>query len=146
MLDIIHFLLQLVRLVITLTLAMADNQPPASSPLANDAELRASSSHEKQTPAKEGGPRSRAERVHEFHGSEGYIIDIGSEDGLATAGIKLAEDGRTVLIPQPSDDGNDPLNWTWSKKHLILFVVSFASFLPDYGSATGAVTLIPQAA
>ncbi|KAK3906149.1 putative transporter mfs2 [Staphylotrichum tortipilum] len=125
---------------------MADGQTLASSPAAaNDAELRASSSHEKQSPTKESGPLSRPERVHEFREAEGYIIDIGSEDGLATAGLKLAEDGRTVLIPQPSDDGNDPLNWTWSKKHLILFVVSFASFLPDYGSATGAVTLIPQA-
>jgi hypothetical protein len=69
------------------------------------------------------------------------------------------------LIPQPSDDPNDPLNWSQTKKNIILGVVSFtgmlirstapidiqklnndAALLPDYGSATGAVTLIPQAA
>ncbi|KAL2117370.1 hypothetical protein VTJ04DRAFT_9538 [Mycothermus thermophilus] len=88
---------------------------------------------------------SKTERVHEFDESEGYVIDVESADAANARGLKLARDGHTVLIPQPSDDVNDPLNWTWAKKHLILFVVSFASFLPDYGSATGAVTLIPQA-
>lgn len=57
--------------------------------------------------------------------------------------LKTSEDGH-ILYPQPSDDPNDPLNWSWRKKHLILFVISATSFLPDYGSATGAVTLIPQ--
>lgn len=90
--------------------------------------------------------QTRAERVHVFHESEGYIVDIRAGDAADTSGLKLAKDGHTVLIPQPSDDKKDPLNWTWAKKHLILFVVSIASFLPDYGSATGAVVLIPQAA
>lgn len=60
--------------------------------------------------------------------------------------LKTAKDNHTVLIPQPSDDPRDPLNWSPVKKHVILFIISFAAFLPDYGSATGAVTLIPQAA
>ncbi|KAK4167479.1 putative permease of the major facilitator superfamily [Cladorrhinum sp. PSN259] len=77
--------------------------------------------------------------------TEGYIIEVSDGDGANASGLKLAKDGHTVLIPQPSDDRNDPLNWTWKKKHLILFVVSWVSFLPDYGSATGAVALIPQA-
>lgn len=78
---------------------------------------------------------------HEFHESEGYVIDD-SEEG---EGVRYAEDGHTRLIPQPSDDPNDPLNWSWRKKHLILLVVAAAAFLPDYGSATGAVTLEAQA-
>lgn len=89
--------------------------------------------------------RGKAERVHEFREAEGYVVDIGTEDAIDSSGLKLARDEHTVLIPQPSDDTNDPLNWTWIKKHLILFVVSIVSFLPDYGSATGAVTLEPQA-
>ena len=84
--------------------------------------------------------------LHEFRETEGYVIEVSDGDGANASGLKLAEDGHTVLIPQPSDDGNDPLNWSWTRKHLILFAVSWASFLPDYGSATGAVTLIPQAA
>ena len=53
---------------------------------------------------------------------------------------------KTNSIPQPSDDPQDPLNWSWLRKHAVLFTISAAAFLPDYGSAAGAVTLIPQAA
>lgn len=78
----------------------------------------------------------------------GYILDV---EVLKTItphwqDYQLAADGKTVLIPQPSQDSNDPLNWTPVKKHIILFVVSATAFLPDYGSATGAVTLLPQSA
>ena len=62
-----------------------------------------------------------------------------------TENLKLSHDGKNVLIPQPSDDPNDPLNWSAAKKAVILAVITAASFLPDYGSATGAVELIPQA-
>lgn len=62
------------------------------------------------------------------------------------ASYKLAPDQRTVLIPQPSSDVNDPLNWSYLRKHAILLVVAATAFLPDYGSAVGAVTLIPQSA
>jgi hypothetical protein len=84
----------------------------------------------------------KAEQLHEFHETEGYIID---SEGGADGGYKHAKDGHTRLIPQPSDDENDPLNWSWRKKNLILFIVSLTAFLPDYGSATGAVTLMAQA-
>lgn len=43
--------------------------------------------------------------------------------------LKLASDGRTVLIPQPSDDPKDPLNWSWAKKHLVLLSLVFASLV-----------------
>jgi hypothetical protein len=80
--------------------------------------------------------------VQKFEAAEGYTADVDDEHrGI----LKTAKDGHTVLIPQPSDDIRDPLNWSPVKKHVILFVISFAAFLPDYGSATGAVTLIPQA-
>jgi len=74
---------------------------------------------------------------------EGYVLDV--KNVHSSKDLKLAPDGHTVLIPQPSDDPHDPLNWTHYKKHLILFVISACSFLPDYGSATGAVTLLIQA-
>lgn len=72
-----------------------------------------------------------------------YVLDatrIHSDEQL-----KTSRDGHNVLIPQPSKDQNDPLNWSQTKKNVILFVISATAFLPDYGSATGAVTLIPQA-
>lgn len=87
------------------------------------------------------------DELHEFRENDGYIIDAENSDGSPSdTGVKLAADGHTRLIPQPSDDPKDPLNWSWRKKHAILFIIAAAAFLPDYGSATGAVTLIPQAA
>jgi hypothetical protein len=95
---------------------------------------------------------------------EGYVLDA-QAGNASTRNLKTTKDGKTILIPQPSDDPNDPLNWSQTKKNIILGVVSAtgmflrsitpiyvqklshdAALLPDYGSATGAVTLIPQAA
>lgn len=58
--------------------------------------------------------------------------------------LKLAKDGHTVLIPQPTDDPNDPLNWSWSRKHLMLAVVSSTAFLGDYGSGAGIPLIVLQ--
>lgn len=81
-----------------------------------------------------------AQDLHEFNEREGYVVtDAGHTE------LKRAPDGKTILLPQPSDDPNDPLNWSWFRKHLILIIISMTAFLPDYGSATGAVTLLPQA-
>lgn len=86
---------------------------------------------------------SQEDEIHEFKESVGYEVNVDSAEG--NDAIKLANDGQTRLIPQPSEDPADPLNWSQRKKNLILFVVAFAALLPDYGSATGAVSLIPQA-
>ncbi|KAK9773315.1 hypothetical protein SCAR479_10044 [Seiridium cardinale] len=86
---------------------------------------------------------SRERELHEYKDDEGYDVNI--EEGTSGA-LKLAKDGRTKLIPQPSDDPSDPLNWSSRKKNLCLLIVAFTALLPDYGSATGAVTLLPQAA
>lgn len=78
---------------------------------------------------------------------EGYVLDAEKfqAEHATDARLKLAEDQKTILIPQPSDDPEDTLNWSQTKKHVALLVISACAFLPDYGSATGAVTLIPQA-
>jgi hypothetical protein len=89
--------------------------------------------HEKDVPE----PRAieNLADLHEFNEREGYVItDTEHQD------LKRARDGHTILLPQPSDDKNDPLNWSWTKKHTILIIISMTAFLPDYGSATGAVS------
>ena len=50
---------------------------------------------------------------------------------------------QTILVPQPSDDRDDPLNWSWGTKHLILLTVSTSAFLADFqaGAGTPCVTL-----
>ena len=80
---------------------------------------------------------------------EGYVLD---EEQLRralripdSAAIKTAPDGKTVLIPQPSEDPQDPLNWPSWKKTMILYIVTLVAFTGDYGSAIGGVTLLPQA-
>ena len=79
-----------------------------------------------------------------YKDSKGYILDVNQlGPNIST---KTAPDGQTVLIPQPNDSSDDPLNWSQAKKHTVLAVIIACTFLPDYGSATGAVTLIPQAA
>lgn len=50
----------------------------------------------------------------------------------ADSSLKVAKDGMTILIPQPSDDPADPLNWTWKKKHLVLFSLVFASLVSAF--------------
>ena len=60
-------------------------------------------------------------------------------------GLQTAHDGKTILIPQPSSDPNDPLNWSGLKKHVTLMVITVVAFLPDFGSSMGIVALLPQA-
>lgn len=86
-------------------------------------------------------PRGQVQ-VREYTQTEGYKVDV---EGGDAAGYKLAADGHTKLIPQPSSDPADPLNWSSFTKHVMLMIVSCAAFLPDYGAATGAVTLLAQA-
>lgn len=51
----------------------------------------------------------------------------GSPDG-GNANLKYSEDG-VLLIPQPSDDPDDPLNWPNWRKHMALAALSFGSFV-----------------
>ncbi|CAD0100111.1 unnamed protein product [Aureobasidium mustum] len=97
---------------------------------------------------KQGVERTEFVEKRDLHGyddSEGYLAEVNTHEAQ-TQPIKTTKDGHVVLIPQPSDSPQDTLNWSKVKKHVVLLVVSFAALLPDYGSATGAVTLIPQAA
>jgi hypothetical protein len=73
----------------------------------------------------------------------GYVLDA-SAFAPSEHPLKTASDGHTLLIPQPSEDPNDPLNWSSTKKHLFLFIIAVAAFLPDYGSSTGAITNLVQ--
>jgi hypothetical protein len=92
-------------------------------------------------------PPSEEPDLDEIGEVNGYIVDVSLiKDKSLVERLKLSPDGKTILIPQPSDDPYDPLNWSWFRKHLTLIIISLTAFLPDYGSATGAVTLIPQAA
>lgn len=63
------------------------------------------------------------DRYSEGHGDM-QVFRTSDSDNL-----KLAKDGKTVLIPQPSDDSEDVLNWPMSKKYSVLASLVFASLV-----------------
>ncbi|KAI1800781.1 MFS general substrate transporter [Daldinia bambusicola] len=48
-----------------------------------------------------------------------------SFDAASTADLK--KDGDIILVPQPSDSPNDPLNWSMVQKNSIMFILAFSS-------------------
>ncbi|OAP54871.1 hypothetical protein AYL99_10571 [Fonsecaea erecta] len=80
--------------------------------------------------------------------TDGYLLDeakIREKLGLAPdVALKKSSDGK-VLIPQPTEDPEDPLNWPSWKKAAILLVIAVNAATSDYSAATGASALIPQA-
>ena len=89
-------------------------------------------------------PEDASLQVDEKTGArQGYALDV--ERYSAASKIKTASDGRTVLIPQPSDSSDDPLNWSAKRKAIMLGIVAFIGFLPDFGAGVSIVAIIPQA-
>lgn len=78
--------------------------------------------------------------------TEGYVVDASEYGPEKLARLKTTADGQKVLIPQPSDSPDDPLNWDSRKKYITLAIISLLTGLPDFISAAGGVTIIPQAA
>ena len=60
---------------------------------------------------------------------EGYVLDA-QAGNASSRHLKTTKDGSTILIPQPSSDPNDPLNWSQTKKNVILAVISFTGLFP----------------
>ncbi|KAF1808393.1 MFS general substrate transporter [Eremomyces bilateralis CBS 781.70] len=59
--------------------------------------------------------------------------------------LKTAKDGKTVLIPQPSNDPEDPLNWSWTKKHAVFLALIPGCLLTDWVITWGATLFEQQA-
>ena len=115
---------------------MAD---PKAINVANDRELNSQ-------PSSEDGKHSDLFEVEKgVHGGNLYDEgDTGSGIRVVNDGrtnLKTTEDGKTILIPQPSDDPADPLNWSWGKKHLVLLTLFLPALFTDFGMTWG--TSIP---
>ena len=59
--------------------------------------------------------------------------------------LKKTPDGRTILIPQPTDDPLQSLNWSWRKKHTVLFALTYCTLMTDMSSAWSIPLVITQA-
>lgn len=51
---------------------------------------------------------------------------------------------QTVLVPQPSDDPMDPLNWSSGKKHMTLFIVVLSGFLCELSAGVANPAIFQQ--
>lgn len=73
-----------------------------------------------------------------------YILDpqeAKEEFGEEVASrLKLSDDGRFVLWPQPIGP-DDPQAWTEGKKRLTLLIASLAAIVPDFSSGVGVAAL-----
>ena len=74
---------------------------------------------------------------------EGYVVDPRIYPDNA-AGLKTSADGQYVLIPQPLDTPDDPLNWSQRKKWMTVWILAYIAFLADYTGGTAIITVIPQ--
>ncbi|KDQ60318.1 hypothetical protein JAAARDRAFT_602778 [Jaapia argillacea MUCL 33604] len=59
--------------------------------------------------------------------------------------LKLTADGTKVLWPQPSDDPEDPQNWSDYRKSVQLFIVTLAAIVPDFDSGVGIASIFALA-
>lgn len=88
-------------------------------------------------------PDLRSIEIHEEREAlEGYIVDPSRYPNHA-AGLKTSNDGF-VLIPQPLDSSQDPLNWSFRKKWAIVAIIAYIAALADYTGGTAIITIIPQ--
>ncbi|GAA5936907.1 hypothetical protein JCM3775_002741 [Rhodotorula graminis] len=60
--------------------------------------------------------------------------------------LKTNSDGTKILWPQPSDDPNDPQNWSSRQKSLQLLILTMSAFVPDFNSGLGIASLFNLAA
>lgn len=78
-----------------------------------------------------------------------YALDeavLKQQLGLPPHAVLKKDSTGRVLIPQPSDDPRDPLNWSVWQKRMVLIMLGIAAFTCDYSAATGASALLAQAA
>lgn len=73
----------------------------------------------------------------------GYVVDPSRYPDNA-ARLKTSADGRYVLIPQPLDTPDDPLNWSSRRKWALVAIMAYIAFLADYTGGTAIITVIPQ--
>ncbi|KAI0698164.1 MFS general substrate transporter [Cytidiella melzeri] len=59
--------------------------------------------------------------------------------------LKLSQDGSKILWPQPSDDPEDPQNWSEFRKGVQLAIITLAAIVPDFDSGLGTASIFALA-
>lgn len=65
-------------------------------------------------------PAHVAERTLDSGGEDSGYGDLQVLSTSDSDSLKKTQDGKTVLIPQPSDSSNDPLNWSFVRLVVLL--------------------------
>ncbi|OJA17473.1 hypothetical protein AZE42_03918 [Rhizopogon vesiculosus] len=60
---------------------------------------------------------------------------------VIASGLKLSADGSKVLWPQPTNDPNDPQNWTDFRKNMHLLIMTMSAIVPDFDSGIGIASI-----
>ncbi|OAA66955.1 Major facilitator superfamily domain, general substrate transporter [Niveomyces insectorum RCEF 264] len=60
---------------------------------------------------------------------EGNEKPVSSDQDDASLTAHLKKRDGVVLMPQPSDDPADPLNWSWFRKHAAMFTISYLALV-----------------
>lgn len=94
------------------------------------------------SPTGKEAPTTTVEVFGDADALKGYIIDPSRYPDNAS-GLKKGADGF-VLIPQPLDTPDDPLNWSSRKKWLTVAIIAYIAALADYTGGTAIITVIPQ--
>jgi hypothetical protein len=76
---------------------------------------------------------------------QGVRIHQGETGSNSSLQLKTTKDGNVVLIPQPSDDPDDPLNWSWLKKNAVFMSLLPGCFLTDWVITWGTTLFEAQA-
>ncbi|EXJ96298.1 hypothetical protein A1O1_01424 [Capronia coronata CBS 617.96] len=71
----------------------------------------------------------------------GVLLDAGTKNEYH---LKVAKDGHTVLLPQPSDNPEDPLLWSVFNKHALLFTLAYGAFTADAISGECTALIVAQ--
>ncbi len=70
--------------------------------------------------------------------------DFGQGSSVSSKHEDLATDG-SELVPQPSASPDDPLNWTWLKKHTVMLALIPGCLLSDWTLTWGTTVFEQQA-
>ena len=74
---------------------------------------------------------------------EGYVLDPSHYAGDVST-LKTSADGKFILIPQPLDSEDDPLNWSPRRKWVFVAIIAYIAALADYTGGSAIITVIPQ--
>jgi hypothetical protein len=77
--------------------------------------------------------RTRVDLDHHLGHVRGTVLlnEKAAHTEILTGGLKngTRKDRNIVLAPQPSEDPNDPLNWSKAKKEINLLILAFGATL-----------------